>query len=506
MVKPTPKIKSLAELAELVQRERAAGRCVVHCHGVFDLLHIGHIRYLQKARESGDLLIVTLTPDRYVNKGPHRPAFPEELRRDALAALDCIDYVAINEWPTAVEALRCLRPDVYAKGAEYRDAKTPELLAEEQAAAEFGCRVEFITEVTSSSSHLINNYLSLFTGEAQAYLDGLRSRTTARAQLDALKPARNLRPLVVGEAILDEYFSCSTLGQSAKAPILVAKYGSHRRFAGGALAVANHLAAFCDEVLLVAMLGAEESQEDWVRAQLHPRVKPAFVFKTGAPTIVKRRYQETYFGVPLFAINFLNDEPLNDGDERELLRLLADHVPHADLVVAADYGHTMLTPAAIQLLCEETRFLAVNTQANAANLSLHTVSKYPRADYVALAERELHLECRSRTGDPRKMLLDVGQRLYASVITVTLGKRGCLGYGRQSGYVSSPSLATTVVDRIGAGDAFYAVSALCARLGLPLETLAFLSNVAAAEAVAAVGHSQYLDWLTFSRHVESLFK
>ena len=72
------------------------GRKVVQCHGVFDLMHIGHIRHFQEAKNIGDILVVTLTPDRIVNKGPQRPVFTESLRAEAIASLDCVDYVAIN--------------------------------------------------------------------------------------------------------------------------------------------------------------------------------------------------------------------------------------------------------------------------------------------------------------------------------------------------------------------------------------------------------------------------
>ena len=221
-----PKVTTLNELADLLAELRDAGGdkppVVVHCHGVFDLLHIGHIRYLQKARELGDLLIVTATPDRYVNKGPHRPAFNEKQRVDALAALDCVDYVAVNEWSIAGEALRLLKPDIYAKGAEFRDDKTPELLEEEAVVRELGGRMEFIDEVRSSSSHLINEYLSQFDDATDAYLRDFRSRYSLQDVLDWIEKASELRVLVVGEAIIDEYYSCSTMGQSAKAPILAA--------------------------------------------------------------------------------------------------------------------------------------------------------------------------------------------------------------------------------------------------------------------------------------------
>src|SRR5437867_8874905 len=104
------KIRTVSDLAKTLEAVRAQGKKVIHCHGVFDLLHIGHIKHLEAARKLGDILVVTITPDRFVNKGPHRPAFPERLRAEALASLACVDYVAVNEWPTAVETIRTLKP------------------------------------------------------------------------------------------------------------------------------------------------------------------------------------------------------------------------------------------------------------------------------------------------------------------------------------------------------------------------------------------------------------
>lgn len=501
------KVKPLEELARSLDELRGESpRRIVHCHGVFDLLHIGHIRYLQSARALGDMLVVTLTPDEFVNKGPHRPAFNQQLRVDALAALDCVDCVAVNQSPTATEAIRLLRPDVYAKGAEFREHKTPELLAEEAVAAEVGAAVEFIEDVTASSSHLINEYLSPFGDEVDRYLGDFRQRYQAADVLAWLARAAELKVLVVGEAIIDEYYTCTTMGQSAKSPIIVTRYESHERFAGGALAVANHLAPFCHSVDLVAMLGDENREEDWIRSHLRPRVAPRFHYKQNSPTIVKRRYRESYFGVPLFAINFLNDEPQSAANEDSLCQLLEESLEDYDLVVVADYGHRMLTERARQLLCDKARFLAVNTQSNAANTGFHAISKYPRADYVSLADRELRLECRSPGGDPEQLLMAVGKRLYATTIAVTLGNRGCLCYNRRAGFQRAPALATRVVDRVGAGDTFLAITALCAAIDAPLDVLAFLGNVAGAEAVAVVGNAQSLDAVPFERHVESLFK
>src|SRR6187551_786005 len=115
------KILPLEQLAEKIAQLKAQGKTIVHCHGVFDLLHVGHIRHFDHARRLGDVLVLTLTPDRHVNKGPNRPAFPEALRAESIASLNVVDFVAINHWPNAIETIKLLKPDLYVKGSDYRD-------------------------------------------------------------------------------------------------------------------------------------------------------------------------------------------------------------------------------------------------------------------------------------------------------------------------------------------------------------------------------------------------
>ena len=157
------KILDVYTLSERLATLKIRGKVVVHCHGVFDLLHIGHIRYFERAREEGDVLVVTVTPDRFVDKGPDRPTFTEILRAEAIASLSCVDYVAINEWPTAEETLRLLRPDVYAKGSEFKDVSsdmTGKIGREAEVVKEIGATLRFTEDIVFSSSSLINRYLT----------------------------------------------------------------------------------------------------------------------------------------------------------------------------------------------------------------------------------------------------------------------------------------------------------------------------------------------------------
>ena len=154
------KIIELEELENILRDLRSKGKEIVLCHGCFDLMHPGHIKYFQAAKEMGDILIVTVTSDAYVDKGPGRPVFDQGLRVESIAALECVDYVAINKWPTAEETLKLLRPDIYVKGQEFEnmDDKTGKLQKECKLAKEIGVEIKFTHEIVFSSSKLLNQY------------------------------------------------------------------------------------------------------------------------------------------------------------------------------------------------------------------------------------------------------------------------------------------------------------------------------------------------------------
>ena len=108
-------------LETFVREQRAAGRRIVFTNGVFDILHPGHLRYLQAARRHGDLLVVGVNSDASVrrNKGPSRPINPEQERAEVLAALDCVDAVSIFDEETPADIIRRVQPDILVKGADW---------------------------------------------------------------------------------------------------------------------------------------------------------------------------------------------------------------------------------------------------------------------------------------------------------------------------------------------------------------------------------------------------
>ncbi|HWB13116.1 MAG TPA: PfkB family carbohydrate kinase [Pirellulales bacterium] len=502
------KVVPLEELARLLDAPRSEGRRIVLCHGVFDLLHVGHVRHFEQAKKHGDLLVVTLTPDRYVNKGVGRPAFGQALRAEFIAALGAVDYVAINHWPTAVETIHLLRPHVFAKGSEFRSLHDTlgHVSKESDAIQAVGGEMAFTDDLTFSSSALINQYLSQLPDQARQFIDDFARRHPADEVLRPLRQAEDLKVLVVGETILDEYVYCEAMGKSGKEPVLASLFLETERYGGGVLACANHLAGFCRQVEMLTFLGEDGDEEAFVRGLLKPNVRPLVVYKHDSPTIVKKRYVEKYLGQKLFEVYSMNDAPLDDAAESELCHLLQAELDRYDVVVVADYGHGLLGARAIELLSNQARLLCVNTQSNAGNHGFNMISKYPRADYVCLAQREMALETRNQRLSPQAMLKHVAGRLACQRVMMTQGKYGSLFYTAPRDFNHVPAFATRVVDRVGAGDAVLCLTSLCVATGASSEVTAFIGNVVGAEAVTIMGNQRSIDPVGLFRHIECLMK
>lgn len=502
------KIQSLEDLAVILADHRTKNHTIVHCHGVFDLFHVGHLRHFEQAKQQGDVLVVTITPDRFVNKGVGRPAFTETLRAELLASIGCIDYVAINKWPTAVDTIHLLKPHKFAKGSEFQNLQDTigHVSKEGQAIEAIGGEIVFTEDIVFSSSALINQYLSQYPENVREYLSDFGSRYPAEEALKYIRAAENMKVLVVGETIIDEYAYCEAIGKSGKEPVLATRYLNADKFAGGVLACANHAAGFAAEVDVFTLLGEGMDEEEFVRKSLKNNVNLIAREKKHSPTIVKKRYVEKYLSQKMFEVYEMNDEALDAQADVELCDHLRSILPKYDLVIVADYGHGMITPGAVDVLCRHAKFLAVNTQSNAGNHGFNMISKYHRADYVCLAGRELALETRSRRMTDEDMVRHVSHRVQCSRVMMTQGSGGCLYHTTPSGYYRAPALATKVVDRVGAGDAVLCLTSLAIANGAPPEVVTFLGNITGAEAVTILGNQRSIERIPLYRHVECLLK
>lgn len=507
---PRDKIKTLQELGDICEQLRREGKRIVHAHGAFDLLHLGHVRHLEAARRLGDVLIVTVTADRFVNKGPGRPVFTEVLRAEMLATLHYVDWTAVNESPDAVSAIRAICPHIYVKGQDYQNPEgdvTGKISYERKAVEESGGRIHFTDEVVFSSSELINRHLNIFEPHVREHLDTLRENGGLTEILDLIEKVANYRVVLVGDAIIDEYQYVLPMGKTPKENMIATRYQDRELFAGGVFAAANHVASFCAEVDVITCLGESESHEDLIRQSLRPNVRLHALHRRGAPTTLKRRFVDPSYMRKLFEVYFMDDEPLTGDLQEELNALISEIAPKADVAIATDFGHGMLGASAIKELTQSARFLAVNAQSNSANLGYNLITKYTKADFVCIDAPEAQLALSDRlspVGDIARRLLD--ERIDCDKIIVTRGKHGCVTYERGGVAHTIPAFAKHVVDTVGAGDAFLVVTAPLVAAGGAMHRVGFIGNVVGALKVEIVGHRRSIDKVSLIKGLTGLLK
>lgn len=504
------KMRTLAELETIAAQAREAGRKVVLAHGVFDLLHMGHVRHLREARSHGDTLVVTLTPDRFVNKGPNRPVFTETLRMEMLASLAFVDYVAINEGPTAEPALAAVRPDVYVKGPDYADAAqdvTGKINDERRMVESNGGRIAFTDDITFSSTELINRHLNPYAPVVREFLEELRAAGEGDAIRDLVERAAGLRVLVVGDAIIDEYRYVRPMSKTPKENLIATLHQSGELFAGGVLATANHVASLCADVQVLTVLGPDEDHADFIAEHLKPNVRLRTLYRQAGPTTRKCRYVDAGTLRKLFEVYHMDDAPLGDEITAELNAAIAEMAPDFDVVIVNDFGHGMIGPSTVRTLEESARFLAVNTQTNSANFGYNLITKYSRADYVCIDTAEARLAAADKFSPVETLVEEVlARRVDCPRMVVTQAAHGCTAFTRDEPSYSVPALADRVIDTVGAGDAFLAITAPLMALGGSSRHVAFVGNVAGALKVGIVGHRASVDKAALIKSIITLLR
>jgi bifunctional ADP-heptose synthase (sugar kinase/adenylyltransferase) len=471
-------ILGLAALAELVGELRRKGKKVAHARGAFDLLQRSGIARLEIARTQADAMVVTIAL--HGDGAFPAPVLDAKLRAEVVASLPFVTAVAIEEGPSAEACIAQVGADLVVADAEGppSEASIPVDLPSEHHVLDASVRKEVVYSKREP-----------FSPEADAFLRRFRSRYTATDVIRALEALRPLRALVVGDAIIDEYHFVRPYGMPLKAPIIAAQLLDVEAYAGGILAVANHIAGFCGEVHLVTALGGDDTREAFIRRSLRGNVDPKFFVRPGVPTTAKRRYLRRFLLQKLFEVGVFDDRPLSEELDVELAEYLGRVLPKYDLVVVADFGHGLLSDRSIEAIAASPTFLSLNTQLNSINYGYHVLTKWPRADYACIDEEETRMACRDRLGPVEELLGRLASTLGCRTMTVTRGHHGSMTYSRDQGApVVVPILSRQVIDTIGAGDAYLAITAPCVRMGYPPELVGFIGNAVGALAVRIVGN------------------
>jgi len=484
------KIVTLAELAKKTDFFRKKNKKIIHCHGVFDVLHVGHIKHFDRVKKLGDILVVTVTSDRYVNKGPNRPIFSLDARMQCIAALKCVDYVVANTSTNAVHAIKIIKPNIYCKGKDYVNKKSD---ISGQINEEVGGKIFYTSDELFSSSKIINSSGFNLSKDQKKFLDKLKLNinfSNNEKINNIINSLSNLNVLVIGETIIDDYQFCEALGKSSKEPILVLRDLYQEKYLGGAAAIARNLSNFCKKITLLSSVGEKKEQLSFINQHLQKNIKKDFLYKKNSCTIVKKRFVDDVNKSKVLGIYSINDNPLHKKEQINFSKKILKHIKNHDLVIVSDYGHGLISDYSAKIIIKNSKFLAVNAQLNAANIGYHTISKYVGADLIIINENEMRYEMRNKIDSVNILITELANKLRSRFTTVTSGERGSKIYIRKSKQLlSCPAFAKKVGDKIGAGDTMLALLSICIHNKIDIDFSMFVSALAAATNVQYLGNS-----------------
>lgn len=471
------------ELVALRQSLHSAGSKIGLSTGVFDVLGPGVIEHLMEAKKHVDTLIVGVVSNNYSR---HIDVSHDQEERIALiSAISYVDFVFLLDSENSVKVIADLKPTFFIRGAIPAGGSWQENYLKEIGELEKnGGRLLMSTHSRNPDPNFI-----FFSNELKTYLQTIDIDRLVEELEFNLTKLSELRVLVIGETIIDQYTMVNPLGKSSKDPLLAFEIKNSSVLPGGVLSIADACSHWVKEVSVISCVKAIDDLHKFknvFRANVYLRLCEI----PNRPTIVKHRFVDSASDSKVFEYYDFSDKDLNLLESNLVMGKGSD-IGDFDLVLVADYGHGLFTSYIRDWLSEKARFLVINTQANAGNRGYNTISKYDKCDFFSLNSSELQLELRNRNPDYVRVVPQIINNLQALGCVLTLGGSGVMVFD-DLGFTHAPALARLIVDKVGAGDALFSISSLLACIGASKELIALLGNIVAAFEVSQLGHNSSL--------------
>jgi rfaE bifunctional protein kinase chain/domain len=474
------KLKTAAELLQKVGSYPRKNK-VILCHGVFDVVHPGHIRHLAYAKNKADILVVSITADQFITKGIYRPHIPEGLRALNLAAFEMVDYVIIDDYAKPLTTLGYLLPDYFAKGFEYTSSGLPLATKEEAALVEaYGGQMVFTPgDVVYSSSKFLNLALPKVHLEKLLLLMHY-NKITFSSLRETVEKIGNFHLHIVGDTIVDSYTRTNMIGGQTKTPTLSVLYQGHDNYIGGAGIVAQHVRATGAKVTLSTILGEDELKDFVIEGLKESGVELDAVIDSSRPTINKNAIIAG--GYRLIKIDTLDNRPISE----EIVKKLAISIENtsADGVVFSDFRHGLFNRMSVPTFTNAIPSGLFRVADSQVASRWGNITEFKDFDLITPNERE----SRFALGDQDSTVQHLATELYKvsqyKNIILKLGDKGIYGFTPGKGInkyaFSIGSFADKVVDPVGSGDALLAYSTLVMLQTGSLVSASIIGSMAAA--------------------------
>jgi rfaE bifunctional protein kinase chain/domain len=461
---------------------------IVFVSGNFNILHPGHFRLLRFAKECGDKLVVGVYSDKHPNSNA---ILPEKHRLEALQSNSLVDECFLVEEPVT-DVIKRIKPNVVVKGKEYELQINEEL----EALVTYGGKLIFSSGDVFSSSELINNELSEI--EESVKLTFLLGEYLFRhgLSLDGLKRTldkmNDLRILVLGDLIIDEYITCDPLGMSREDPTIVVTPVDHRSYVGGAGIVASHAAGLGGKVDFITITGDDATSDFAKKALLEMKVNCHFFVDINRPTTLKQRFRCK--GKTLLRVSKLYQGSIDTKLQSLIYEKVAELIESIDVVIFSDFNYGCIPDDLLERLielCNNNNKLAVADSQCSSQVG--DISRFKNMYLLTPTEHEARISVRDNESGLVILAEKIRNKANAKNLLLKIGEDGVLVHAeaeKNSGWVTDriPALNKSPKDVAGAGDSMLITVAMSLASGANIWESAALGSIAAAVQVGRVGN------------------
>jgi cytidyltransferase-like protein len=466
------------------------------CHGAFDIVHLGHLEHFANAKKNCDILVVSITDDKYIKKGPFQPYNNSSKRLEFIKHLEQIDYVYLDSNPTAANVIKKLKPNFYFKGRDYLKKDLTDNLNKEIKILKKNKGKFIITKTDlASSTKIINNNFSDFSNDQKETIKKMNDLGGFDAIYKAFENIKTIELSIIGDPIIDGYKLCHLSGLTTKDPAISTILKEEKKISGGVIAVAKILSKFVKKVNLITY--GDSKKLNWFTKK-YKNIK-IINLDQNIPIQEKIRYlNENRFEKLLQVANFKNISI----EEKTVKKKIANSLKNKRNLIVCDFGVGLFTKKICELINKTKIKKFINTQTNSLNTGENLFTKYNQCEYMSLDLREWEIGMQEKLNNFNYSSIFKKFKSY-KYIAITKGKNGSEFVSKKFS-LSCPTFLKKTIDTTGCGDAYFAITSLMIMGNLTNHLNPFVGNIYAGMHGQFIGNEKTIDKISTLKYLKSL--
>ncbi len=485
---------NIEELKKWLNKIKVSKKKIVLCHGHFNVIHPGHLRFLEFAKKHGYYLIIALQGRKKVNQNIERRFFSEKERARGVAALQGTDKIFVYNNRSLTDIIKIVKPDVYVLGEEFSN-RIGEIKEEIDAVESFGGKVRFGSgEIRYSDTDFFDHdYVDIrIQRQKQLKEASIKQNLSIEKISYYCGRIKDINILVIGDSIVDQYIACDALGMSAEAPVLVIRELESKEFVGGAAVVSRHVVALGAGCTFISIIGPDEAGKLVKKELNRDGVKAKLIVDEERPTTYKIRYMVG--SQKILRVSRLKDHYISKKLENKIIEYMESVAGTIDGIIVSDFVYGVITPRILEYLQKFVKKYGTMLFGDSQSSSqIGNFIKFINYDLLTPTEKEARLSLDNNYNGLERLGANFIERTKVKRLVITLADRGFIAFEKniKINHISAqhfPALTINPIDVVGAGDAALSAFAVSLCAGASLMEASVIASGIASIAVNKIGN------------------